>query len=520
MRIKFLTTTSLITLNLIFTQEKLSLSTAQKYIEMGNMNMAITILKRMIEKGEKQPDVFFYLGYCYVNVSYYPQQAVDALNKYLELSKNPDNNAYYLLGKAYHLNYQFDSALTYYRKFIAGGGGRLATRQKTEQDIQHVLNARELIKYPLNVKIENLGAKINTPFPEYMPLVDKEETFILFNTRREDGSLSMPDGYFSASIYAAFLEKGQVKKVIPLGSEINTIEDNEEITGMSPSGNYIVIHQTRAAEGGTLYLSRLLDRTNEKLKFSYPVPLPPPINSSYNEISGTITDDASTIIFSSDRPEGLGDIDLYIAKKLPNGEWGNPHNLGPPLNTKYEDNFPYLSPDSKTLFFASSGHISMGGLDIFKATFNENSGRWENIKNLGYPVNTTADDILLSMPAKGRYAYIASFRKDGFGDLDIYRVTFLDVEPIYKVITGRVFTKDTSTRLTDVTITSTNTETGKLIGYYQPNPVSMKYVIILPPGKYSIDVQAPGFTNQTFILSINEGDENEQIINIELIPKR
>lgn len=515
---KFITKIFLLFVLTLEAQVNVSVSTGVKYLEMGNILMARDIFKKLVAMGKVTPEVLYYLSYCYVFLGTNTKETIELLKEYLNQAKNIDNNVYYLLGRAYHLQNQFDSAIIYYRIFIKGGGGRVATRAKAELDIQQALVGRELVKYPVKVKITEMPFPINTEFPEYMPYVNKTEDFILFNARREDGSLLMPDGYPASNIYYAILNKGNVLKVQPVGIEINTPENNEEIVGMSSLGNYIII-RLQEKSGGDLFLSKLIDKSDIRLKFSTPIPFPPPINSPYNEISAAISDDGSFLIFSSDRPDGFGSLDLYIVKKLPNEEWSKPANMGPHINTKYEDNFPVLWHDGKTLFFSSQGHISMGGLDIFRATYNENSGTWENVRNIGYPINTPYDDIVLSISPNGRKGYMSRISPGNDYDINIYQITFLEAEPSYAVVFGKIFTKDTLHKIEDVKITATNSTTGELVGYYTPNPLSMKYIMILSAGKYDISVEAPKFQNKHFALNIEESDALvEKEINIELVP--
>jgi len=504
----------------VYAQEKATLSIAKKYLEMKNIEMAKNVLETILKKEGPSPDVLYYLGYCYVNWEYDKTKAINTLLDYFEIAKNIDNNAYYLLGRAYHLNYQFDSAIIYYRKFILNGGGRVATKQKVELDIQQCMNGKELMKYPVKVKIENMGPEINTPYPEYFPFVDADESFMLFNSRREDGSILLPDGYYAANVYCSIVKDGKFTNAKPLGQEINTPENNEEIVGMSPNGRYVIIYTDYKTGYGDLLLSVIQDKSDVRIKYSIPVPLPPPINSPYSEMAATINDDGTMIVFASDRPGGYGEQDLYIAKKLPNGEWGKPYNMGSTINTPYNEDFPNFAPDNKTLFFSSEGHISMGGLDIFKSEYDVNTGKSSIPKSLGYPINTVFDDMNFRISKTGRYGYMSTIRKEGYGNYDIYRITFLEVEPLYTVVRGRIFTRDTTRSIKDVIITAVNGE-GELVGYYQPNPISMRYVMILPPGKYDITVESDGFRRENFYIEIMDktGYLPEIIKDIEMVSK-
>lgn len=220
--------------------------------------------------------------------------------------------------------------------------------------------------------------------------------------------------------------------------------------------------------------------------------LPEVINTKYQEISASLNNVSHEIYFASDKPGGYGGTDIYVTRLLPNGEWGEPQNLGPSVNTKYDEDFPVLSLDGKILYFSSNGHTSMGGYDIFKADYDMEKMKYVNPRNLGFPINSPGDEMNFSISESGRYGYISSFRKDGYGDLDIYRVTFTDIEPNYTVFNGTIQLPENES-LNSISMIVTNDRTGELVGEYLPNLKSMRYVIILPPGKYTLTVETDQF---------------------------
>jgi hypothetical protein len=141
------------------------------------------------------------------------------------------------------------------------------------------------------------------------------------------------------------------------------------------------------------------------------------------------------------------------------------------------------------------GHTSMGGYDIFFSQWDEKENKFSEPKNLGYPINTPEDDMNFRVSANGKYGYLSARKKDGFGDLDIYRLNFLDVDPDYTVITGKVRSADVSKPVDSVNvfISVTDAKTGDEFGNYMPNPNSGRYVIILPPGKFTFNTEIPGY---------------------------
>jgi hypothetical protein len=205
-----------------------------------------------------------------------------------------------------------------------------------------------------------------------------------------------------------------------------------------------------------------------------------------------------------------------MAKKLPTGHWGELMNLGPEINTPYDDVFPNISPDEKILYFSSEGHTSMGGLDIFKADWDEVNRRWSSIKNLGYPINTAEDNMNFRISSTGKYGYISAFRQGGYGDLDIYRVDFNDVEPRYTVLAGKIFTVNTNQIFEEVSI-EVSSDDGSFYGTYLPNPISGRYIIIVPPGNFTMIVNAEGYNEASQEIRILDKSDYRTFIEKDVI---
>lgn len=147
----------------------------------------------------------------------------------------------------------------------------------------------------------------------------------------------------------------------------------------------------------------------------------PGVNTDFWEPHFTVSADGNMKFFSSDRKGGFGGRDLYYMIKLTNGEWSLPKNMGPKINSRYDEDSPFLSIDNKTLYFSSNGTKSMGGFDVFTSS-KDSTGNWGEPSNMGYPLNSTGDDIYYITTADGKTGYMSSFRKDGYGNIDIYEI--------------------------------------------------------------------------------------------------
>lgn len=467
-------------------------SAEQKFIS-GNYEGALEDYLNLLEKDSKNDKYNYNIAICYLNTNINKAKAVP----YLEIiTRKPkfDPNAMYLLGRAYHYAYRFDDAIKAYTAFKQTGRGNADNLKDVDRQIQYCINAKELIKFPLNVTFENLGANINSPYADYYPFVPSDESFLMFNTRRnEEGAQQQrEDGSYPASIYISKVVDGNFIKSKNIGPPIAKKEGDQEIIGLSPNGELMLLYYTNLKGVGDIYITS----TDKNKAFKSAEKLPENINSSKaEEIAACISADGSILYFASTRVGGLGGTDLYMSKKLPNGNWGPAQNLGPEINTPFDEDFPNLSADGKILYFSSNGHTTMGGYDIFKAEYDAEKKQYANPKNLGYPINTPEDNYNFRVSSNGRYGYISALRDGGMGDLDIYRVTFNEIEPEYSVIKGNISSADTTQRLnySDVFISVSDSKSQEVVGNYLPNQNTGRYVIVLSPGTYDLNIEANGF---------------------------
>lgn len=470
----------------LFSQEITS-KIASENFNQGDFNLA---LKNYLELAKQEPENVKYnyrIGVCYLNTNIDKAKAVSYLEKALK-SEEADPNTGYLLGRAYHFAYRFNDAIKMYEQFKSANKGNPENLLDVEKQIEYCYNAIELMKFPLDVSFKNLGANINSKYKDYYPFVAKDESFLIFNSKRDDGSSKQPDGTFTSEVYFSKTKNGELGKVRKLDQNINTLTGNEEIVGMSPDGDYLIFYFENEKNFGDLFIAEF---ENEEVKNLQK--LPKSINSKHHEIAASISKNGDAIYFASDRDGGFGGVDLYISLKLPNGEWGPAQNLGPSINTPFDEDFPNITADGKSLFFSSKGHTSMGGYDIFKASWDNVKRIWTDIKNVGFPINTPEDNTNFRESESGRTGYISALRAEGMGNYDIYAVTFNEVEPEYTVIKGFVTTQDTSNIIKDVFISVLDLQTDELYGSYLTNPISGRYIIILPPGRYNILVEVPGY---------------------------
>jgi len=482
-----------LTFGLIFTlsikaQDIPTLKVANQYFNDNNFNDALDIFLSVEEDYQEDQKFNYRVGVCYLNTNIDKSNAIPYLKKALVLG-NTDPNTYYLLGRAYHFAYRFNDAIKMYEKFKTLNKGEAFNIENVDKQIEYCYNAIEIMKFPLDVTFENLGPNINSEGPDYYPFIPKDESFLVFNSKRDDGSAKKANGNFFSEIYLSEVKSGTFTKAIKLDQNINTLDGTEEVVGLSANGDDILFYYENKLSYGDLYIAEynLLRGVYEVEK------LPKVINTKGHEIAASISRFGDVIYFASDRDGGYGGVDLYVSRKLPNGKWSLAQNLGPSINTKDDEDFPNISTDNKTLYFSSKGHTSMGGYDIFKANWDPVKHNWTDVKNIGFPINTPEDNMNYRESSTGRRGYISALRAGGFGDLDIYNVTFNEVDMQYTVFKGYISDKGNNEPIKDVFISVLDLQTDEEYGNYMTNPQSGRYVMILPPGKYNMLIEVPGY---------------------------
>ena len=331
----------------------------------------------------------------------------------------------YYIGKAYHYGLDFQNAKEHYeayrKKYLANGSYR--GRDKVplgtvDRKIRECTNGLEIVMRPSRYSIHVLGDEINSEWHDYAPMVNEDETLLIFTSRRQEGNTSEDvdkDNFYFEDIFYSEKINGKWTKAKNIVAPINTSYHDANI---SLSFNEKRLYLYKDENRGDLYYSDFLEG-----KWTEPERMSSRINSTtYAERSITETSDPNVIIYSSDRPGGKGGLDLYMVSKDEKGNWYKTKSLGPVINTPYDEDSPFMLHDGKTLYFSSTGQKGYGGYDIFKSVYDSAKGEWGEPENLGYPVNTPDDEIYFSATKDGRRAYYASVREEGMGHTDIFMI--------------------------------------------------------------------------------------------------
>jgi outer membrane protein OmpA-like peptidoglycan-associated protein/tetratricopeptide (TPR) repeat protein len=383
---------------------------------------AMAIYKDLSDKKPENAKLAFRLGECYLNLKMKPQ-AIATLQKSYALKNNVHKDIHLLLGRAYHLNGELDKALGEYETYKKSVPETVQKESEVNKYIEQCNYAKEQVKNPKDITILNLGENINSPFPDYAPTLKGDESVLVFTSRRDNttgGYKDASDFQYNEDIYISSkdIATDSWKKAQQISPLINT-EGHDASLNLTPNGKILYIYKNTAIgkNGGDIYESQL----SEDNSWLIPKPLPATVNTAYFESSASATEDGSTLYFASERPGGSGKSDIYRSFKSTNGEWGPAENLGPEINTEYDEISSFIGADGKTLYFSSTGHKGMGGYDIYKSVLE--NGKWSKPENMGYPINSTEDDLHFVKLKSKNHAYFSSIRHNK-SDRDLYQIVF------------------------------------------------------------------------------------------------
>ncbi len=474
-------------------------------------------LKGYIDLQKSAPDNLDYnykLGICYLMTNAEKKKAVAPL-EFVIHGKEPKKESWFYLGMAYLFSLQYDEAIQAFNHFKSFPGVKpVKDFLPVDRLLEMCSNGKLLVAQPIDVSFENLGKSINTIYDEYNPYISADGNQLVFTSRRKGnmGGFIEDLGIFTADVYWSTWKDTAWTKAKGLGGMTNT-EWDEECVSVSPDGNQLFLYCDNAESYADISVSTLKGKMWQK-----PVLLNEQVNSKGYEGAACMSMDGSMIIFSSTRKDGLGGSDLYTVKKEKNGEWGTALSIGSTLNTKYDEDAPFLSVNGKELYFSSKGHNSMGGYDVFRSTWNESSSTWSAPVNVGYPFNDAEDNVFISISGDGRYAYVSAIRPEGFGERDIYRVTFNNStgHDFNSVINGSLVSLNGGKpEITRITLSDKN---GLPVMDFKPGYTTNRFVLVAKPGTYSLKVEGYHFEPLTEELVIGDNDTAtiDKVISVNL----
>jgi len=529
--------------NVEFTKENLKTdknlkSTYTKFIKKGDKLyfghehgylVALEYYMMAYEEHPNSATLNYKIADCYLHTLYKYKALPHALEAY-NLNPNVAYNIDYLLGMAHHQRSDFDNAISYYEKFKSGYGGETKdSLTMADRRIIECNNGKGLIKEDVYVVV-NMGPDVNSEYAEYVPLVKSDQSYMLFTSRRP---LQIPDpSNTSKKISGERLSKfdldyhedifktnnlGNSKWSAPCRFDYSTRKKSMHDACVNLSYDGQTIFNYRGNNNGDLYTA-----TIENGKWTKTIPMKG-INTKYREDHIAIAYDNSTAYFISDRPGGQGGKDIWKTVKK-NGEWSIAENLGPEVNTPYDEEGVFIHPDGNTIYFSSRGHNTMGGFDVFETSFE--NGKWTTPLNMEAPTNTPDDDIFFILSADGKTAYLSSVKEGGYGMQDIYAITSFEKkktkrdknkDPEIITLKGHILDKETNKKIKAKIEVIDNTTKEVIYSQEVEGDAGFSMPLINEPSNkdFTVKVTSSGYEEYSDIIQASDVKDAQKNIELE-----
>tara|TARA_B100000809_G_scaffold266051_1_gene327089 strand:- start:8231 stop:10321 length:2091 start_codon:yes stop_codon:yes gene_type:complete len=464
---------------------------ANTLIEENQYKVALPLWLKLQESAPSNANLNYKVGICYISsandkkksLAYFERAIANTTKNYDPFSaseKKAPLDAYLYLANIHHISYNLDKATSYYKTFKKVATKKHYLYKKADLGLKQSNNAKVAVANPVKTTITNMGGTINSAYGDYSPVIAVDESSIYFTSRRLRKD--------SSNLYYVDFIDGNYFEDIYVSHKYDSTWSEPELLNISTDGHEAVINIS--TDGQTLFMFRddsgdgniYTSKKNGEF-WSEPEKIGSNVNLESRETHAHITPNGNSLYFTSNRPDGQGGKDIYFCKKLPNGDWAKAQNLGNVINSPYDEDGVFIHPDGKTMYFSSNGKNSIGDYDIFYSTL-DSVGKWTTPINMGYPVNSTDDDIFFVTSTDGKRGYFSSFKEGGLGEKDIYQIELEEAEekPLtllkgYMAVIGMKELPDDA----EVIVTTINSDEQPKI--YSPRKRDGKFCAILEPGK-------------------------------------
>jgi outer membrane protein OmpA-like peptidoglycan-associated protein len=423
--------------NLIATaSEKDLVVQCSRFLQENFYHYADLITNRLLEINPESGNYNYRKGFIlldkswdYVNAIKYLNKATKAIDRNYDMYSTKEDavpaDVFYHLGRAYHLDEQFDLAEQNYKKFVELSAKESELLPEAKKRIVQCSVARKLMANPIDVKIKNLGPTINSQYADFNSNISIDGKSLYFTSRRpweDKSSENFRDpmlNHYSEDIYQATL-KDDSEWNTPGRISISRPQTNESTVSISIDERKIYTYNDKSGMGDIFYS----DLKDNKFSNILAIDKNTVNEKTWWETHYTVSPDGQLIFFVSDKTGGYGKRDIYFMERT-GGTWSNAKNLGGNINTWSDEESPFMGLDNSTLYYSSTDSTSMGLFDIFMTVRDEN-GVWSKPVNMGYPYNGVGDDYFFTHTADGKKAYFTSFRKGGLGERDIYEIDMIN----------------------------------------------------------------------------------------------
>lgn len=343
-----------------------------------------------------------------------PSEAVKCMEQ--ALKADPKFAEVYLtLGDLYMEQDDMDKARLNFEAFLDLGTKFKSWNQEARHALDCIRFRQYAVEHPVPFHPENMGPNINSPYDEYLPALTADGKTLIITRRMPRNENTTANTEEEEDFYVSLLEEDGWSRAVRMEEPVNST-DNEGAQCISQDGRIMIFTGCGRPDGvGRCDLYICVRHGDE---WSVPRNLGPDINSRSWEAQPSLSPDGRTLYYVSDRKGGYGGKDIWYSTRTEEG-WSAPKNMGPDINTDGDESCPFLHFDGNTLYFASNGHVGMGGSDLFVSRRVDDT-TWSRPENLGFPINTRYDESNLIVSADGKTAYFSSDKMDGYGRQDLY----------------------------------------------------------------------------------------------------
>jgi len=505
--------------------------------------LALPLYLDLYNQDKENANLAYRIGICYIYqnspeekrkaIPYLEYAVQHITKKYKEgsyLEKNAPPDAWFYLGTVYRDAMEFEKAITAFKKFTSTVSvSSVYYIDYVKREIQCTENAKQLIKYPIKIEPQNLSEVINAPDEvQNCPVISDDESIIVFTAGKKnifsaelDININNPD-YKLDDIYFAHKVDGKWSEPVNITKQLGTGNQQRTVpVSISSDGKELYLVRDDN-DDGNIYVSFYKNDKWTRMK-----PLNKHINTKYWESHATITKDGNTLFFTSDRPGGFGGLDIYRSDKDEKGEWGPAVNLGPTINSIYDEETPFVIGDKGkyTLYFSSQGHYSMGGFDVFYSTL-LNNNKWSTPINIGFPLNTVGNDLFYVPKANGEYFFfpLNNNERGGIAKNNIYKakVNLPGMKPVEEtkppqlvkvLVKGVVKLADNANELPkDIAVVFYDSLKNINIASIKPSLDSGYYQNVVGPGSYRLTFSCSGYNSKTEYVYIPENFSAKEIV--------
>ncbi len=460
-------------------------------VENKNFESAIVYLDAALSLDEKFIDAWVVKGDCYMYMSNC-KNALSSYYKALAIDPNYYPALYYLIGIQEVQCEKYKEAVLHFETYLNLPNSNAGRVRMVNDYLKEARFAASMMDNPVKYNPINMGENVNDTTDEYLPAITADESMLVYTVRRpRDRETACAKCSTEEDFYSS--EKDSLGNWTPRVAmkDVNS-PYNEGAQCVSPDGKYLIFTICNREDGlGScdLYWSKKIGP-----RWTRPRNLGRPVNSEAWESQPTFASDGKTIYFASNRYGSVGSSDIWKTTLINEGEFSAPVNLGKKINTQGDEVSPFIHPDNKTLYFASTGHLGFGGKDLFISRI-DSSGEWESPNNIGYPINTPNDELNLVVNATGDKGYLSSSKEGGFGGLDLYWFEMDERNKPDVVTYFKGFVYDETTRKPiEADVELIDLKTGKTIVHLKSDPTSGNFLICLPTNHdYLLNVSHPQY---------------------------